>query len=158
MFISRRLVIIHIIWIQSSAYGTKDITMLPRLRLSMLPALAVALFLCTSSAHAAKPWQTLAGCRLVEYWANDGNSFRVHWNGGELTVRLYFCDTPESDFRFRERTKAQAAYFGITEEQAVEVGKMAKAFTRDALKGSFQSAHAGKASSGTPGPPGNMGS
>jgi len=36
-----------------------------------------------------------------------------------------------------DRTKAQADYFGITEEQAVEVGKMAKAFTLDALKDGF---------------------
>ena len=88
-------------------------------------------------ARAAKPWQTLNNCQLVENWRNDGDSFRVHWNGGELTVRLYFCDTPEADYRFKDRTKAQAAYFGITEEQAVEVGKQAKDFTKNALKGRF---------------------
>lgn len=93
--------------------------------------------ICIPAAHAAKPWQTLSGCRLVQAASNDGDSFRVHWNGGELTVRLYFTDTPESDYRFMDRTRAQAAYFGITEEQAVEVGKQAKAFTRDALKGGF---------------------
>lgn len=88
-------------------------------------------------AQAAKPWQTLEACRLVESWQNDGDSFKVHWNGGDLTVRLYFADTPEADYRFRDRTKAQAAYFGITEEQAVEVGKMASKFTKDALKDGF---------------------
>lgn len=88
-------------------------------------------------ANAAKPWQTLDGCRLVEHWRNDGDSFRVLWNDGELTVRLYFADAPESDYRFMDRTRAQAAYFGITQEQAVEVGKLAKEFTRDALKGGF---------------------
>ena len=88
-------------------------------------------------AQAAKPWQTLSGCQLVESTINDGDSFRVHWNGGELTVRLYFADTPESDYRFMDRTRAQAAYFGITEEQAVEVGNLAKEFTRDALKDGF---------------------
>lgn len=100
-------------------------------------AALVSLSLCAPPAHAAKPWQTLSGCRLVQAASNDGDSFRVHWNGGELTVRLYFTDTPESDYRFMDRTRAQAAYFGITEEQAVEVGKQAKAFTRDALKGGF---------------------
>ncbi len=88
-------------------------------------------------AVAAKPWQTLSGCHLVDYYTNDGDSFRVRWNDGELTVRLYFADTPESNTRFRDRTKAQAAYFGITEAQSVEVGMMAKTFTRDALKGGF---------------------
>lgn len=88
-------------------------------------------------AQAAKPWQTLEACQLVESSINDGDSFRVHWNGGELTVRLYFADTPEADYRFRDRTKAQADYFGITEDQAVEVGKMASKFTQEALKDGF---------------------
>lgn len=97
--------------------------------------MAILLLLLAPSAPAAsRPWQTLEACRLVETWRNDGDSFKVHWNGEELTIRLYFADTPESDFRFMDRTKAQAAYFGITEEQAVEVGKMAKEFTKDALK------------------------
>ena len=64
----------------------------------------LALF-CGGSVHAAKPWQILEGCRLVESRINDGDSFRVHWKGGELTVRLYFADTPESDYRFRDCTK-----------------------------------------------------
>lgn len=93
--------------------------------------------ICIPSAHAARPWQVLEGCQLVDSTINDGDSFRVHWNGGELTVRLYFADTPEADYRFMDRTRAQAAYFGITEEQAVEVGKQAKMFTRDVLKGGF---------------------
>ena len=93
--------------------------------------------LLTPPAQAAKPWQTLEACRLVESSINDGDSFRVHWNGGELTVRLYFADTPEADYRFKDRTKAQADYFGITEDQAVEVGKMASKFTQEALKDGF---------------------
>lgn len=99
---------------------------------------AAADLLCAQPANAAKPWQVLEGCRLVDSTINDGDSFRVHWNGGDLTVRLYFADTPESDYRFMDRTRAQAAYFGITEEQAVEVGKLAKEFTRDALKDGFE--------------------
>ena len=98
---------------------------------------AVILAHLAPSAQAAKPWQTLEACRLVESWQNDGDSFKVHWNGGDLTVRLYFADTPEADYRFRDRTKAQADYFGISEEQAVEVGKMAKEFTQEALKDGF---------------------
>lgn len=90
------------------------------------------------AAQAAKAWQTLVHCRMVESGTNDGDSFRVHWNGGEWTVRLYFADTPESDWRFRDRTRAQAAYFGITEEQAVAVGQRAKAFTREFLKNGFE--------------------
>lgn len=103
---------------------------------SRLASVILGIFLA-QSALAAKPWQILEDCRLAECWRNDGDSFKVHWNGGELTVRLYFADTPEADTRFRDRTKAQAAYFGITEEQAVEVGKLAKAFTTEALKDGF---------------------
>jgi endonuclease YncB( thermonuclease family) len=104
--------------------------------IAWLSALVLSV-LFTPSAQASRPWQTLEDCRLVESWRNDGDSFMVHWNEGELTVRLYFADTPEADYRFVDRTKAQADYFGITEEQAVEVGKMAKEFTKDALKGGF---------------------
>lgn len=99
--------------------------------------IAVLVGLGVPPTYAAKPWQTLSGCRLVEHQANDGDSFHVRWKGRDLTIRLYFADTPESDYRFMDRTRAQAAYFGITEEQAVEVGKQAKQFTRDALKGGF---------------------
>ena len=28
--------------------------------------------------------------------------------GGDLIIRLYFADTPESDYRFMDRTRAQA--------------------------------------------------
>ena len=71
--------------------------------------------LCAKPAIAAKPWQTLSGCRLVQAASNDVDSFRVHWNGGEVTIRLYFTDTPESDYRFMDPTRDQAAYFGISE-------------------------------------------
>ena len=98
---------------------------------------AALILLLAAQVCAAKPWQTLNNCHLVEHWRNDGDSFRVSHEGNEFIVRLYFADTPESDYRFRDRLEAQAAYFGITEEQAVEVGKQAKAFTRDALKGGF---------------------
>ena len=111
-------------------------------RWSLRASLGLAAFLLGwmggPSVQAAKPWQTLENCQMVESGANDGDSFRIHWNGGELTVRLYFADTPESDWRFRDRTRAQAAYFGITEEQAVEIGQRAKAFTREYLKNGFE--------------------
>ena len=101
-------------------------------------ALWVSGWLGAPAVQAAKPWQTLENCQMVDHTGNDGDSFRVHWNGGELTVRLYFTDTPESDHRFHDRVQAQAAYFGITEAQAVEIGKQAKAFTREFLKDGFE--------------------
>lgn len=108
-----------------------------KIRSIILLTMAILPLLLTPSAQASRPWQTLEACQLVESWRNDGDSFKIHWNGEELTIRLYFADTPESDYRFMDRTRAQAAYFGISEEQAVEVGKMAKEFTRNALKDGF---------------------
>lgn len=48
------------------------------------------------------------------------------------TFRLYFVDTTESRSH-STRSDEQAAYFGISREAAVELGKQAKAFTARAL-------------------------
>lgn len=82
---------------------------------------------------AAQPWQILENCEWVEARNNDGDSFKVRWNDGVLTIRLYFVDTPEVDYNYRDRVEAQAEYFGIMPEQAIEVGKMARDFTRKQL-------------------------
>jgi endonuclease YncB( thermonuclease family) len=82
----------------------------------VIASIMLIIFLAPSAPGASKPWQVLEDCNLVQSSINDGDSFRTHWNGGELTVRLYFADTPEADYRFMDRTKAQAAYFSITEE------------------------------------------
>lgn len=105
--------------------------------IAWLSVLALFFLLTPPAQASSRPWQILEACQLVASTINDGDSFRFHWNGGELTVRLYFADTPEADYRFRDRTKAQADYFGITEEQAVEVGLMAKEFTKEVLKDGF---------------------
>jgi hypothetical protein len=49
------------------------------------------------------------------------------------TFRLYFVDTTESRTRGK-RSDEQAAYFGLTREGAVKLGKEAKAFTAAALQ------------------------
>lgn len=53
--------------------------------------------------------------------------------------RLYFVDTPESsaDQRFPERLAEQAAYFGITPEQAGKLGDEAAAYATKALSKPF---------------------
>jgi endonuclease YncB( thermonuclease family) len=105
----------------------------------MTKLLAILSLACLQAppAHATKPWQTLDGCRLVEHGANDGDSFRVRWNDEEFTFRIYFADTPEVYARQRDRVSAQADYFGITVEQAVEVGRLARQFTQNALQNGF---------------------
>lgn len=93
-------------------------------------ALAVA-------APAEKPWREKTGCRLVENDANDGDSFHVKVGTREYIFRLLFVDCPETDHSLPERVADQAAYFGITPDQAVKVGKEAQRFTREFLKGGF---------------------
>ena len=81
-------------------------------------------------------------CTLAEARNNDGDSFMVNLpNGKKSEFRLYFVDTPESAFKSyaggdtnHQRIRQQAAEMGgITSEQAVEIGKKAKAFTLSLL-------------------------
>ena len=63
----------------------------------------------------------------------DGDSFRVRLPGDRLeTFRLYFVDTTESRSS-GTRSDEQAAYFGLTRAQAIDLGRQAKIFTASAL-------------------------
>lgn len=89
-------------------------------------------------APSAKPFQRLDGCRLLPNRWNDGDSFHVMTaDDREIVVRLYFVDTPEAETAYRDRIAEQAAYFGITKEQAVEIAHDAAAFTAHRLAGTF---------------------
>ena len=91
-------------------------------------------------------YETFSGCRYEEPRQNDGDSFRVRLPDGRVEqFRLYFVDCPESQFRTysggadnHQRIHEQALYFGVSDEQAVEIGARAKAKVHDLLgKGSF---------------------
>jgi len=95
-------------------------------------------------AEMAANYEVHRNCHLVEARNNDGDSFLVKLPDGQAhQFRLYFVDAPESEFkRYRggdtnhQRIRDQAADLGgITPEQAVEIGKQAKAFTLDLLGG-----------------------
>jgi endonuclease YncB( thermonuclease family) len=88
----------------------------------------------------AGEWQTIRNCRLIENEANDGDSFHVKADGEERIFRLYFVDTPEAESGgyVTERVGEQAKEFGITEEESVEMGKKAAAFTRAVLSRPFK--------------------
>lgn len=90
-------------------------------------------------------WTAHSGATLVTGRNNDGDSFLAKLpNGKTQEFRLYFVDTPESEFkRYRDgntnatRIAQQAQYFGnITPEAATAVGKEAKAFTLKLLASS----------------------
>ena len=83
-------------------------------------------------------YETFQSCTLAPDRGNDGDSFRVKLPDGRTEIiRLYFVDTPESAFKSygggennHRRIEQQAADMGgITPQQAVEIGKQAKAFT-----------------------------
>src|SRR5215510_5535513 len=97
-------------------------------------ALTIAVaFLCASTAAqkvpSAKPFQRFDGCVLAPDEWTDGDSFRVRLPDGRFeTFRLYFVDTTESRSRGK-RSDEQAAYFGLTRAQPIDLGRRAKIFT-----------------------------
>jgi len=85
----------------------------------------------------SKEWIVLKNCRFIPNPANDGDSFHVSVGSKEYLFRLYFVDTPETDEMTPGRLVQQAKYFAITVPQAIEVGRVAKEFTRQKLSGPF---------------------
>jgi competence protein ComEA len=102
--------------------------------------LLVAGFLFAASitnSFAHSPWITLQGGHYLIKRPNDGDSFHVSVEGHEYIFRLYFVDAPETSGEFRDRVEEQAKYFGITVDQVLEVGDLAKQFTREKLTEPF---------------------
>jgi DNA uptake protein ComE-like DNA-binding protein len=85
----------------------------------------------------SKEWIILKDCRLIANPANDGDSFHVSVGPNEYLFRLYFVDAPETDEMTPGRLVQQAKYFAITVPQAIEVGRVAKEFTRQKLSEPF---------------------
>lgn len=85
----------------------------------------------------AKKWRTYENCKLIEIPSNDGDSFHVRCKRRRYLFRLYFVDAPETDDSIPDRVKEQAAYWGIDEKSAIELGKQARKFTAEFLKDGF---------------------
>ena len=97
--------------------------------LRALVSLVLLIALPVPGAWAAKKWRTKEDCTLIENEANDGDSFHVRVNKRHYIFRLLWVDTPETDDRFPDRVAEQAAYFGISPENAIKVGHEAMAFS-----------------------------
>jgi hypothetical protein len=82
-------------------------------------------------------WETLEGCKLLSAPDDDGDSFFVEHQGKEYHFRLYFVDAPETDKRFRDRLREQAAYWEISEANLLEIARQASKFSADKLKDGF---------------------
>jgi endonuclease YncB( thermonuclease family) len=105
--------------------------------LGLLLALVAGCGVMASRAQEEAAWETLRGCLLYKHASNDGDSFRITHLGRTVLIRLYLVDAPETDHRFPDRVREQAEYFGITPEQALQVGEQATRFMERTLGRSF---------------------
>lgn len=86
------------------------------------------------TARPAGDYEIFENCTLVKNRRNDGDSFLVKLpDGREKTFRLSYVDCPESAFKSyrngennHRRIEEQADYFGISSDDAVDIGKKAK--------------------------------
>jgi len=104
-------------------------------RLILVTAFGSILLLATTdAAPQAQAFTRYDGCTYIPEEWNDADSFHVRMpDGKEQVLRLYFVDALESENSFPERVAEQAAYFGITSEDALKLGKEASAFTQKLL-------------------------
>lgn len=100
-----------------------------RTRVFIAGSILFASLFAVTPAHAAKKWRTKENCTLIENSANDGDSFHVRIGTRHYILRLLWVDAPETDDRFPDRVAEQAAYFGISSEDAIKVGKEAEKFS-----------------------------
>jgi len=102
-------------------------------------AFVLALLAPLSAWSEAKPFQKIERCKMKADRWNDGDSFHVITGDAnrEIVARLYFVDTPEAETAYRDRLDEQAAYFGITREQATTIAHEAAAFTAKQLATPF---------------------
>ena len=84
-----------------------------------------------------KPWDKLENCKLVESYANDGDSFHVMHGDKEYVFRLCFVDCAETSMTYKDRVQDQADWWGISTKDAVRAGNDATKFTLKLLEKDF---------------------
>lgn len=87
--------------------------------------------------EARQAWVVLKDCRLDADESNDADSFHIKVGRKEYIFRLYFVDAPETDSGFPDRVEEQGKYFGITPAQTLQLGALAKKFTKEKLAQPF---------------------
>ena len=105
--------------------------------LTQIIALSLCLVSSQGLAAAPKPWVMLTNCQYVAHADSDGDSFRVRGGTNEFLLRLYFVDAPETNLRYPERTREQSEYFGVTLDESMKGGRMARDLVRDTLREPF---------------------
>lgn len=99
--------------------------------------LSTLIVLLSTPVLAARSWRTYEDCTLRSNQSNDGDSFHVRYKNRHYIFRLYFVDCTETDDRYPERVAEQADYFGISSDEAIELGEDAAKFTKEFLKDGF---------------------
>ena len=103
-----------------------------------LLAFTVSMAALARTAPPAQPFQRIDACIYKPQRWNDGDSFHVILpDQKQLIFRLYFVDAPEEERAYADRIVEQAAYFGISTDAAVEVGREASEFTKETLAKPF---------------------
>ena len=105
--------------------------------LTQIIALSLCLVSSQGLAAATKPWVMLTNCQYLAHADSDGDSFRVRGGTNEFLLRLYFVDAPETNLRYPERTREQSEYFGVTLDESMKGGRMARDLVRDTLREPF---------------------
>ncbi|GHC61231.1 thermonuclease family protein [Roseibacillus persicicus] len=112
-----------------------------------VPAGAVSAENFTRVQTQGQGWTLLQNCRLVTGRNGDGDSFHVKHEKGETEFRLYFVDTPESEFKQYgggenngKRLAEQGEYFGgLGQGDTTTVGRASKELVKKILsKNDFQ--------------------
>ena len=85
----------------------------------------------------ANEWEKLENCTLAAGAYFDGDSFRIHHQGREMVVRLYFVDCPEIDRSYPARLAEQSGHFGGSIDKTLTLGREAKAETASLLSVPF---------------------
>lgn len=79
--------------------------------------------------------------RLVDGAYHDGDSFRVKFDGREITIRLYFVDCPETSVSHStdaRRVRSQKRYFALSSaRETILYGRKASEFAARQLKKPF---------------------
>lgn len=84
-----------------------------------------------------REWVTLTNCQLVASEYNDGDSFHIRGGTNDFFVRLYFVDAPETNLRNPEQTREQSEHFGVTLDDTLKAGRLARDTVRELLREPF---------------------
>ncbi len=108
-----------------------------RIQAILLSFALVSLTASVGQAAETKQWVMLTNCQYLAPAENDGDSFRVRSGTNEFLLRLDFVDAPETNLRYPERTQEQSEYFGVTLDESMKGGRMARDLVRETLQEPF---------------------